>query len=144
VLLSSVCCLHCSLPETRCAKSMLPALMPWLDAFLAPVCQIPLEGFFFFFFFLFFSNSLQFYCAKPQFQPPHTLLFWSGGEDSQDAFSFSNLLHIAAADLGTYLICDLRAPVKHAVTPSRLILSITKFSFLLSSAETSFPLLQEA
>jgi len=84
-------------------------------------------------------HSSEFCCAKPQLQLPQTLLFC--GRDSQDASSFNNLLYIAAADSGTYLICDLTAPVKQTVTPSRLILSITEFSFLLSSAKTSFLLL---
>lgn len=87
---------------------------------------------------VFCNNYFEFCRAKPQLQLPQ-LLFCV--RDSQDASSFNNLLYIAATDLGTYLICDLTAPVKQTVTLSRLVLSITKFSFLLSSAETFFLLL---
>lgn len=83
---------------------------------------------------VFCNRYFEFFCAKPQFQLLQILLFC--GRDSQDASSFNNLLYIAATDLGTYLICDLTAPVKQTVTLSRLVLSITKFSFLLNSAET--------
>lgn len=83
---------------------------------------------------VFYKNYFKFCCGKSQLQLLQILLCC--GRDSQDASSCNNLLYIAATDLGTYLICDLTAPVKQTVTLSRLVLSITKFSFLLNSAET--------
>lgn len=82
------------------------------------------------------NKSFEFCSAKAELQLSQVLLFC--GRDSQDASSFNHLLYIAATNLGTYLIFDLTAPVKQTVTPSRLLLSITKSSFLLSLAETPF------
>lgn len=82
------------------------------------------------------NKFLEFSSAKPELQLSQVLLFC--GRDSRDASSFNHLLYIAATNLGTYLIFDLTAPVKQTVTPSRLLLSIIKSSFLLSSAETPF------
>lgn len=87
---------------------------------------------------VFCNNCFKIFCGIPQLELFQILLCC--GRDSQDESSFNNLLYIAATDLGTYLICDLTAPLKQTVTLSRLVLSITKFSFLLNSAET-FPLL---
>lgn len=82
------------------------------------------------------SNSLELYCAKPQLQPSQIWLFC--GRKSQVTSSFSNLMHNAATNLSTYLVCDLPAPVRQTVTPLAHIIHYKSLTFIKLSRLISF------